>query len=61
MHMNQRPWKRLAALRSARRRLTEIPPPEEHPAEPLPALECPDDDREFVQCPSQRWQLAEMA
>jgi hypothetical protein len=48
MPMNRRPLRRLAVLRSARRRLTEIPPPEQHAAETLPELECPDDDREFV-------------
>jgi hypothetical protein len=47
--MNRRPWKRLAALRAARRRRTEVLPlPEEARLEPLPPLETPDDDREFV-------------
>jgi hypothetical protein len=47
--MNRRPWKRLAALRAARRRGTEFPsPPPEAPLEPIPPLEPPDDDREFV-------------
>jgi hypothetical protein len=47
--MNRRPWKRLAALRAARRRGTELLPlPEEAPPEPLPPLETPDDDREFL-------------
>jgi hypothetical protein len=47
--MNRRPWKRLAALRAARRRGTELlPPPPEAPLEPIPPLEPPDDDREFV-------------
>jgi hypothetical protein len=51
--MNRRPWKRLAVLRAARRRGTELPPPppEEHP-EPMPPLVSPDEDREFL--PS-RW------
>ena len=44
--MNRRSWKRLAALRVARLRRMEIPPP---PAvAPLPPLECRDEDREFV-------------
>jgi hypothetical protein len=47
--MNRRPWKRLAALRAARRRGTELPPPpEDAQPEPVPPLEPPDDDREFV-------------
>lgn len=47
--MNRRPWKRLAALRAARRRGTELPPPApEAPPEPIPPLASPDDDREFV-------------
>jgi hypothetical protein len=47
--MNRRPWKRLAALRAARRRGTELLPlPEEARPEPLPPLESPDDDREFL-------------
>jgi hypothetical protein len=47
--MNRRPWKRLAALRAARRRGTELPPPpEDAQPEPVPPLVPPDDDREFV-------------
>jgi hypothetical protein len=47
--MNRRPWKRLAALRAARRRGTELPPPpQDDLPEPVPPLESPDDDREFV-------------
>jgi hypothetical protein len=47
--MNRRPWKRLAALRAARRRGTELLPlPEEARPEPLPPLETPDDDRDFL-------------
>jgi hypothetical protein len=47
--MNRRPWKRLAALRAARRRSTELPPPpQDAQPEPVPPLEPPDDDREFV-------------
>ena len=47
--MNRRPWKRLAALRAARRRGTELLPlPEKARPEPMPPLETPDDDREFV-------------
>jgi hypothetical protein len=47
--MNRRPWKRLAVLRAARRRGTELPPPpSEERLEPIPPLEPPDDDREFV-------------
>ena len=47
--MNRRPWKRLAAIRAARRRGTELlPPPEDTRPEPMPPLEPPDDDREFL-------------
>ena len=47
--MNRRPWKRLAALRAARRRGTELrPAPPEASREPVPPLQSPDDDREFV-------------
>ena len=47
--MNRRPWKRLAMQRAARRRGTELaPPPPEAPVEPIPPLEPPDDDREFL-------------
>ena len=47
--MNRQPWQRLAALRASRRRGTELPPlPEEARPEPLPPLEPPDDDREFL-------------
>ena len=47
--MNRRPWKRLAVLRAARRRGTELPPPPpEAPLEPIPPLEPPDDDRELL-------------
>jgi hypothetical protein len=47
--MNRRPWKRLAAIRAARRRGTELlPPPEDARPEPMPPLETPDDDREFL-------------
>jgi len=47
--MNRRPWKRLATLRAARRRGTELlPPPAEATLEPMPPLEPPDDDREYL-------------
>ena len=47
--MNRRPWKRLAALRAARRRGTELLPlPDETGPVPMPPLEPPDDDREFL-------------
>ena len=48
-----RPWRRLAGLRASRRRHTELPlaPRSSVPAEPLPPLECPDDDREFLPHP----------
>jgi hypothetical protein len=47
-----RPWQRLAALRAGRRRGTELPLPEHvRPAENLPPLEPPDDDREFAPHP----------
>jgi hypothetical protein len=47
--MNRRPWKRLAALRAARRRGIELSsPPPEAPLGPIARLEPPDDDREFV-------------
>ena len=47
--MNRRPWKRLAALRAARRRGTELPPlSADERLEPIPPLEPPDDDREFL-------------
>ena len=46
--MHGRPWKRLAAIRAARRRVTELPPPEDARLEPVPPLEPPDDDREFL-------------
>lgn len=44
---------RSAASRSARRRGRPWPPHEPLPAscEPLPALVCPDDDREFAEPP----------
>ncbi len=47
--MNRRPWKRLAALRAARRRGTELlPPTDETVPVSMPPLEPPDDDREFL-------------
>jgi hypothetical protein len=47
--MTRRRLKRLAALRAARRRGTELPPPRaEATLEPMPPLESPDDDREFL-------------
>ena len=46
--MNRRSWKRRAALRVARLRRMEIPPPPAAAPTPLPPLECPDEDREFV-------------
>jgi hypothetical protein len=50
--MNRRPWKRLAAQRAARRRAEELPPPPIKTApEPLPPLEPPDGDREFLPPP----------
>ena len=50
--MNRRPLSRLASLRSARRRLNELaPPPLLAEREPLPPLEPPDDDREFIAWP----------
>jgi hypothetical protein len=56
-----RSWRRLTALRAARRRRTELPPNEtagQEAVEPLPPLEPPDDDREFVVTPRlPRWSL----
>jgi hypothetical protein len=53
--MNRGPWKRLAALRAARRRGTELPPPRAAAeTQPMPLLESPDDDREFVPVSDQR-------
>jgi hypothetical protein len=48
-----RPWRRLSSLRASRRRHTELAPPAAAPAvaEPLPPLEPPDDDREFLPRP----------
>ncbi len=48
-----RPWRRLASLRASRRRHTELPPPPRAAIqpEPLPPLECPDEDREFLPHP----------
>jgi hypothetical protein len=49
-----RPFRRLAALRATRRRNTELLlPPAANPRlpEPLPPLEPPDDDREFLPYP----------
>jgi hypothetical protein len=47
--MNRRPWKRLAALRAARRRSTEsLTPPADAGLDSVPPLVTPDDDREFV-------------
>jgi len=47
-----RSWRRLASLRAGRRRGSELPPTEPVRApEPLPPLESPDDDREFVKHP----------
>jgi hypothetical protein len=46
-----RPWRRLATQRAARRRGTALlPPPDGWTEEPLPLppLESPDDDREFL-------------
>jgi hypothetical protein len=52
--MSRRPWKRLAALRAARRRGAQLaPPPAEAEPEPMAALESPDDDREFQAPPDQ--------
>jgi hypothetical protein len=50
-----RSWRRIAALRAAKRRRAEPPPPEARPDEtrPLPPLESPDDDREFL--PAWAW------
>ena len=55
MTINRRPWKRLAGLRSSRRRRNEIPPPEGTERDPVPPLEPPDDDREFVPWPRPVW------
>jgi hypothetical protein len=45
----RRPWRRLAALRAGRRRQGELPAIGEGDLpDPMPPLECPDDDREFV-------------
>ena len=50
--MNRRPLPRLATLRSARRRLNELaPPPPQAGLEPVPPLQSPDDDREFIAWP----------
>jgi hypothetical protein len=46
--MNRRPWKRLAALRAARRRSAEPASPPEARLDPVPPLVPPDDDREFL-------------
>ena len=48
-----KPWRRLASLRASRRRHTELDPPPPRPREalPLPPLEPPDDDREFLPHP----------
>ena len=48
-----KPWRRLSSLRASRRRHTELapPPPAAVEAEPLPPLEPPDDDREFLPQP----------
>jgi hypothetical protein len=48
-----KPWRRLSSLRASRRRHTELeaPPREAAGAEPLPPLEPPDDDREFLPHP----------
>jgi hypothetical protein len=45
-----RPWRRLAALRAARRRGSEVTPREAGAwqRDPLPPLVSPDDDREFA-------------
>ena len=54
MKLNRtKPWRRLAALRAARRRGAELPPPGalKNPSLPLPPLEPPDDDREFIPFP----------
>jgi hypothetical protein len=53
---SNRNWRRLATLRAARRRTTELPPPARTPqeAEPLPPLVPPDDDREFLPHPYAR-------
>ncbi len=51
MRVNRmKPWRRLAALRAARRRGTELPLPKDRPDTPLPLppLEPPDEDREFL-------------
>jgi len=45
-----KPWRRLASLRASRRRHSELaaaPPHGQEPV-PLPPLEPPDDDREFL-------------
>ena len=53
MKLNRmKPWRRLAALRAARRRGRELPPDAPKvPSLPLPPLEPPDDDREFIPFP----------
>jgi hypothetical protein len=45
-----KPWRRLASLRASRRRNTAHRKPPRDPAvpDPLPPLEPPDDDREFL-------------
>jgi hypothetical protein len=45
-----RSWRRIAAMRASKRRRTELAPPRARPEEPgpLPPLESPDDDREFL-------------
>jgi len=51
MKLNRtRPWRRLARLRAARRRGTDLPLPDgrKDTPLPLPPLEPPDDDREFL-------------
>ena len=48
-----RPWRRLSSLRASRRRHAELAPPAREVVEPdpLPPLEPPDDDREFLPHP----------
>ncbi|HXK11183.1 MAG TPA: hypothetical protein VMT70_16165 [Vicinamibacteria bacterium] len=64
MKLNRmKPWRRLAALRAARRRGAELPPPGglENASPPVPPLEPPDDDREFLPLPTPAGLRAEPA
>jgi hypothetical protein len=48
-----RAWRRFATLHATKRRGAELPPPDRQADTPLPLppLESPDDDREFLPAP----------